>query len=161
MDPADYFVDTKSELGRGSLAYGKTWPTTTLRPTNGVVVTFTAGHALYSGTVTTAGTAVTRVSGTDFNVAWTAGKTIIINGVAYAIASVGSVSGLTLMATAGAQGTAVAYIANDVPRKVILAMLLLIGHWYENRETTTVGAVSREIEFAVKSLLWQDRVVPI
>jgi len=44
MDTADYFVDTKSEPGRVSLAYGKTWPTTTLRPVNGVVVEFEAGY---------------------------------------------------------------------------------------------------------------------
>lgn len=40
----DYFVDTKSEPGRVVLAYGKSWPTTTLRPANGVCVTFVAGY---------------------------------------------------------------------------------------------------------------------
>jgi uncharacterized phiE125 gp8 family phage protein len=40
----DYFVDTKSEPGRVSLNYGEVWPTTTLRPANGVCVTFVAGY---------------------------------------------------------------------------------------------------------------------
>jgi uncharacterized phiE125 gp8 family phage protein len=37
-------VDTKSEPGRVSLAYSKSWPTTTLRPINGVCVEFEAGY---------------------------------------------------------------------------------------------------------------------
>ncbi len=40
----DYFVDVKSEPGRVCLAYGKSWPSTTLRPANGVCVTFVAGE---------------------------------------------------------------------------------------------------------------------
>ncbi len=47
--------------------------------------------------------------------------------------------------------------AEDVPQNYKQAMLLLIGHWYENREATTVGAVARSIEFAVESLLGVDR----
>lgn len=44
MPVTDYFVDAKSDPGRVVLAYGKYWPTTTLRPANGVVVTFVAGY---------------------------------------------------------------------------------------------------------------------
>lgn len=47
--------------------------------------------------------------------------------------------------------------ASDVPMRIKQAMLLLVGHWYENRENTTVGAVSRSIEFGVTSLLGIDR----
>lgn len=47
----------------------------------------------------------------------------------------------------------------QVPKKMLLAMKLLIGFWYENREAAVTGAVSRELEFTVHSLLWQDRVV--
>ncbi len=41
----DYDVDVASEPGRIVLAYGKTWPTTALRPSNAVVVRFVAGYA--------------------------------------------------------------------------------------------------------------------
>lgn len=54
--------------------------------------------------------------------------------------------------------------AGNVPQKVKRAMLMLIGHWYENRETVTVGSsigVSKEIELATHRILKQDRVVPI
>lgn len=44
MATADYFVDIKSEPGRVALGYSKTWPTTTLRPTNGVCIEFDAGY---------------------------------------------------------------------------------------------------------------------
>jgi hypothetical protein len=44
MDAADYIVDDKSEPGRIVLAYGQSWPSTTLRPANGVCVTFQAGY---------------------------------------------------------------------------------------------------------------------
>jgi len=40
----NYFVDVKNEPGRIALNYGETWPSTTLRPVNGVCVTFLAGY---------------------------------------------------------------------------------------------------------------------
>ena len=43
------------------------------------------------------------------------------------------------------------------PQRLKQAMLLLIGHWYENREASTVGAVNRQIELGVKDLLGLDR----
>ena len=46
-----------------------------------------------------------------------------------------------------------------VPVKVKQAMLLLIGHWYVNRES--VSKVGAEIEFTVNALLGIDRVVPV
>lgn len=46
----------------------------------------------------------------------------------------------------------------SVPRTVRQAMLLLIGHWYENRDAVVVGAVaSIKLEIAVKNLLNQNR----
>jgi uncharacterized phiE125 gp8 family phage protein len=49
--------------------------------------------------------------------------------------------------------------AANVPQTIKQAVLLLVGHWYENREATTVGAVSRPIEFAVESLLGLNRAM--
>jgi len=42
--------------------------------------------------------------------------------------------------------------AAAVPQSLKQAMLLLIGHWYENRENTTVGAIARDIPFGVDAL---------
>ena len=44
MTAGNYYVDTASEPGRVHLGYGETWPSETLRPANGVAVTFTAGY---------------------------------------------------------------------------------------------------------------------
>lgn len=95
LDSSNYIVDAYSEPGRIVLAYGKTWPSTTLRPANAVVVEYVAGNSE----------------------------------------------------------------ATSVPQRVKQAILLLVGHWYEHREAVLVGSVSKEIEFAVQSLLWLDRVV--
>ncbi len=43
--------------------------------------------------------------------------------------------------------------ADDVPACVKQAILLLVGHWYENREQVLVGTISKSIEFAADALL--------
>lgn len=48
----------------------------------------------------------------------------------------------------GAAGTA-------VPETYLQAMRLLLGTWYENRESVLVGKVSRQLEDALKSLIGQ------
>lgn len=42
---------------------------------------------------------------------------------------------------------------NDVPESIKHALLLLIGHWYENREAIIIGTTSNQIEFTVDALL--------
>jgi uncharacterized phiE125 gp8 family phage protein len=93
MSATDYFVDTKSEPGKVTLGYGKSWPSsTTLRPYNGVCVTYVAGHV------------------------------------------------------------------GQVPDTIKQAMLLLIGHWYENREGGTERPIT-QVPLAVEALLWQERIL--
>jgi uncharacterized phiE125 gp8 family phage protein len=46
----------------------------------------------------------------------------------------------------------------NLPKSIRQAMLLLIGHWYENREATVIGNVANNMPFAVESLLWPHRV---
>jgi len=48
---ADYIVDTYSEPGRIVLGYGETWPTTTLRPVNGVIVRYICGYGATASSV--------------------------------------------------------------------------------------------------------------
>ncbi len=91
MSSSDYFVDVKSEPGRLCLAYGKSWPSTTLREFSGVCITYVAGY-----------------------------------------------------------GVAVA----NVPELPRLAILLLIGDYYQNREA---GEASKATITAVERLLWMER----
>lgn len=37
------------------------------------------------------------------------------------------------------------------------AILLLVGHWYENREATISGTIVKEIPLGVQSLIWLNR----
>lgn len=41
----------------------------------------------------------------------------------------------------------------SVPAAIRHAMLMLIAFWYENRSTVLVGSISKQLEFAVESLL--------
>lgn len=50
------------------------------------------------------------------------------------------------------------YTSNSIPKSIKQAMLLLIGHWYANRETVLIGAISKQLEFTVSALLSQYRV---
>lgn len=52
--------------------------------------------------------------------------------------------------------------AAQVPGKVILAMKLLISHWFINRTPIDQAlGNAKEIEFTLSALLWQDRLVKI
>jgi len=42
---------------------------------------------------------------------------------------------------------------DKIPKELLHAIYLLVGHWYENREATLVGSISKEIEFSVMSLI--------
>jgi uncharacterized phiE125 gp8 family phage protein len=60
---------------------------------------------------------------------------------------------VTITYTAG-YGTAV-----DVPEAIRQAMLLLIGHWYANREAVVIGTITKAMEFAVDALLAPYRII--
>jgi uncharacterized phiE125 gp8 family phage protein len=45
--------------------------------------------------------------------------------------------------------------AAGVDERAKQAMLMLVGHWYENREAVLTGTISKDIEFAVAALLSQ------
>lgn len=46
-----------------------------------------------------------------------------------------------------------------IPEGIKAAMKLLIGTWYENRESVNVGNIVTKIPHAVESLLWMYRVM--
>lgn len=73
--------------------------------------------------------------------------------------------------TARAQGNAVTVTftagfgltAASVPADLRMAMLLLIGHWYEARGAVVVGTISKEVELAYTSLVdhWRVYSLPV
>lgn len=49
--------------------------------------------------------------------------------------------------------------ASSVPQEIKQAMLLLIGHWYENREAVVVGTTQASLSFSVEALLSKYRIL--
>lgn len=41
------------------------------------------------------------------------------------------------------------------------AILVLVGHWYANREAVAIGTIVNAVPLAVESLLWMSRRVPL
>lgn len=93
LSASKYIVDTQSEPGRASLAYGESWPSFTPYPVNPIKITFVAG--------------------------WTK--------------------------------------AEDVPLEIRQAILLLVGHFYKNRELSTEQALNI-VPMAYDSLLASYRI---
>lgn len=56
---------------------------------------------------------------------------------------------VTITATVGHAAT---------PRDVRAALLLLIGHWFENREAVVIGTISSEVPLAVEALLAPHKI---
>jgi len=55
-------------------------------------------------------------------------------------------------------GVKVVYVAGAAPsKKIKAAMLLLVGHWFENREEVVIGQESFTVPFAAEALLHQER----
>ena len=46
----------------------------------------------------------------------------------------------------------------DVPANLLHAAKMLIGHWYENRETVVVGTIASELPMAVRALVDIHRI---
>ena len=55
-------------------------------------------------------------------------------------------------------GSGQMFLGEPIPHSMISAMLLMIGHLYENREPVVVGTTSSELPFTVRSLLNPYRV---
>ena len=49
----------------------------------------------------------------------------------------------------------------DVPMEYKQAMLLAVGHYYENREDVVIGTIVTKLPRGIKDLLWFDRNVPL
>lgn len=80
------------------------------------------------------------------------GRVVLAYGKSWPTATLYPVNPITVQFTAGYGAP------SAVPQKMRQAMLLLIGHLYENREPVLIGSISKEMEFTLSALLWQDRV---
>lgn len=150
-DQANYIVDADSEPAQVVLDYNESWPNETLYPVGAIKIRFSAGYPLYQGIVNTSGTAVTKITGDDFNTDWPSGHPINIAGETYMVSAVISTISLTLQTTAGDKTGAV-YTANNVPAPLKQAILLRVAHMHENREPVIVGTSVVALPFAINAL---------
>lgn len=49
----------------------------------------------------------------------------------------------------------------DVPPKIITAMKLLIGHWFENRQDAVIGSTVSQVPTAYKALIGRNRMLQV
>lgn len=165
-----YESDIFAEPGVVYEAYQKFWPN--IRGTrNDITITYTAG---YSAVFTAETTDVCTCSGRTF----TDGDVVVLRNSGGALPTglsantnyyIRDVSGYTFKLAATSGGTAIDITAAGtgthyvglVPESIVAAMKLLIGHWYENRETVLVGSISKEFEFTLEALLYQQRVITL
>lgn len=54
-------------------------------------------------------------------------------------------------------GAAVGGPVKAVPPTVKRAVLMLVAHWYRQRETVVIGSISKEVEFGLQHLLANER----
>lgn len=57
---------------------------------------------------------------------------------------------------------AVRYVAGalapaDVPKAIKHGILMVVGHWYERRETVVIGDTAQELPFAASTIEWANR----
>lgn len=107
---------------------------------------------------------ITSVSYTDINgdtavfadyTADTFGRTpriVLNNSVNWPSVSLAPVNPIAIVYRAGFGSTGA-----DVPGTIKQAILLLVGHWFENRETAIIGAETFSVPFATEALLQQWR----
>lgn len=48
-----------------------------------------------------------------------------------------------------------------IPGGVRVAILLMVGHWFANREAVTIGSAPHEVPLAVDRLLWAHRLYEV
>jgi hypothetical protein len=172
LDAATYNVDPYELPGIVSLAYQKTWPVILFNHPAAVTVNFTVGYATPFTADATANTLtapghpyVTGDVVRMYNSGGALPAGLAANTDYYAL----GVSGNTMQLAATAGGAAIditgagtgTHFLGVVPVEIRQAMLLMIAHWYENREAVIVGTriIVADNKMAVDMLLAPLRVM--
>lgn len=158
-----YRLDKYSRPARITPEYSVTWPSTYEVP-NAVLVNYTAGY-LVPFTADAATDVLTAdghgFAAADISQAETIGGVLPTGLAASTNYHARDVSSSTLKLAASAGGAAIDITAAGtvpnvlgyLPREIKQAMLLLIGHWFVNRESVITGTISSVLEQTVDALL--------
>ena len=171
MSAADYTLDDQSEPAEIVPAYSKFWPATRDQ-VNAAAVTYTTGYAApFTAVASTDVCTITGRTLADTNAVRlsNSGGALpggLSTGTTYYVRDYSSGTFKLAASSGGAAinitdaGTGTHYVG-VVPEKAKQAIKLLCGHWYENRESVLVGSISKQLEFTLTALLWQDRIVSV
>jgi hypothetical protein len=161
LDPATYFVDPNSEPARIVPMPGIYWPYTQSYLPGSVCISYTAGSydTLFTDSLTVPAVAPFTVSLSQA-AALAAGTSQLTSAVSLmtagetpaAVAFTIAAGVLTVNSSYEGQMLTASYTAGAAPQTVIQAMLLLISHWYSNRDAA-MSTPPKEIDFGVRSLL--------
>lgn len=189
VDPADYQVDSRGFLCRIRPAYNESWPSARCQM-NAVTITFTAGYgdAQAQDDPDFDGSNYQVDVETDWVTAWgisaktSTGFTITFGTVApggggqliYTVLGGEPVQRLlgpvTVDVSAAANHADIAFaqtvpepsiIVGGIPEFMLSALLLLIGHYYENREETIAGVPIMSVPRGYDALVAAERVMRI
>lgn len=150
--PANYTLDLTSEPARISPAPGYTWPYQQNYVPGQVIIDYTAGT--YEQPVTETITVPTAAphSVSLSQAAKLISITSVTDGSGNAIAYSNSTGALTFDASQAGRTLTAAYTVNNCPQTICSAMLLILGHLYEQRSQTTEAAL-KSIPLGVEYLL--------
>lgn len=171
----EYTEDTKSEPARVYPAYGKYWPivrsirnTITINYITGYGAQFNADkntdYLTAYGRTYTDGDKVRVWNSGGSSGALPGGLSVyadyyVINQSASTFQVSTTSTGIALDITD--TGTGAHFIGHpdfgEVPEKIIAAMKLLVGHWYEHREEI-IGTILKPVPLAAAALLQQNRI---
>lgn len=150
----EYIVDTESATGRIVLAYGYTWPTTTLYPSNPIEIQFTCGY--YAGSEWEASTSYSE----DDIIIPTA-----LNGLTYQAGGDGTSNSteptwpLTIGGTVVDNDITWTCAGRSVPFNIVSAIKLIVSDLYENRESMIIGQGLTPVNLkTANALMWPYRI---
>jgi len=68
---------------------------------------------------------------------------------------------VVITVTAGYRSSESPASADLVPQTIKQAILMLVGHFYENREDVVVGTITAKVPMAFEALLWPHRITGV
>jgi len=168
VDSADYQTHPVFIPPRVTPIYGGNWPSSR-GWINDVVVRFIAGDAVsISADASTDVITATGHGYTDGDLVrfWNTGGALPTGLSANTDYYVRDATATTFKVSANSGGAAVditgagtgTNFAGDIPRALIDGLLLLVAHWYDNRQTMIVGNIVNEAPINVQSVLMPYRV---
>lgn len=161
LDPSSYDVDGIGEVWTIRRAYNQSWPSFRMQA-NSVQVNFVAGYIIpftvsgdvltWKGLAPTAGAEIRLTnSGGELPQGLDTFTTYYVRDVSGATCKLATTPSGDAITLADA-GTGIHFIG-QLPDTLLSAMLLTLGHFYENREAVVTGTIATALPLAVENIL--------